>query len=113
MSKPFNMNDNKNSYESVKSDIKEAGTGLFLVGGLILFVIVVLSVIVAVKNGGLDPGLKILIIAGLTILLGLVVFSGKFRMWILGAWLIFLVALIALPMIGLGLYFIYMAFTMK
>lgn len=104
------MKENQNSYESLKSDIKETGLSLFLVGGLILFAIVVLTIIVAVKNSGLDTGLKSLIIIGLVTVLALVTFNGKFRMWILGGWLILLVSIVALPMIALGLYFMYSAF---
>ena len=104
------MKENQNSYESLKSDIKETGISLFLVGGLILFAIVVLTIIVAVKNSGLDTGLKSLIIIGLVTVLALVTINGKFRMWILGGWLILLVAIVALPMIALGLYLMYSAF---
>jgi uncharacterized membrane protein len=104
------MKENPNSYESLKSDIKETGISLFLVGGLILFAIVVLTIIVAVKNSGLDTGLKSLIIIGLVTVLALVTFNGNFRMWILGGWLILLVAIVVLPMIALGLYFMYSAF---
>jgi len=107
------MNDNQNSYESIKSDIKSTATGLFFVGGLIFLVILLLSVIVAVKNSGLDFGLKTIIIVGLTILLGLIIFSNKARQWILGGWLILLVACIVLPMFALAFYFFYTAFTSK
>ncbi|GGH08150.1 hypothetical protein [Mucilaginibacter phyllosphaerae] len=107
------MNDKQNSYESIKSDVKGAATGLFFVGGLIFLVIVLLSIIVAVKNSGFDLGLKTILIIGLTILLGLIVFSSKARQWILGGWLIFLVACIVLPMFALAFYFFYTAFTSK
>lgn len=109
------MSDNQyeNFKSGIKNDIKETGASLFLVGGLILLVIILLTVIVTVKNSNLDGGLKTIIIILSCVVLGLLIFSNKFRGYILGGWLILLAAIVILPVIALSLYLFYMAFTGK
>ncbi len=100
------MQDNKNSYESLKSDVKGAATGLFFTGGFIFLIIVLLSIIVAVCKSGLESGFKTIIVVILGGILALL-FNNKARTWILGAWLILLVAAIVLPMFFLAFYIMY------
>jgi len=105
------MNKPQNSYESIKSDIKETGVSLFLVGGLILLVIILLSVIIGVGQSNLHIELKTLIICSLSVVTGLIFFNGKFRMWIVGGWLFLLAALPLLFILYIAISLIYYSIT--
>lgn len=107
------MNKPQNSYESLKSDVKETGYSLFIVGGLIILGLIILSAIMGIASSNLDTGLKTIIICCLSIIMGLLIFNGKFRMWVLGGWLILLVSIPLLLVLYIIISLIYNSLTGK
>lgn len=102
-------NDFKNG---IKTDIKETGASLFLVGGLILLVcILVATALFAIKSKSTDTPIRYMLGGGVGIIALLLIFSPSARGRIAQIWLIGLVVIPILFILFLALYVIYLGFT--
>lgn len=102
-------NDFKNG---IKGDIKETGASLFLVGGLMLLVcILVVLFIFALKSSSTDLSIRYMLGGGAGIIGLLLIFSPSARVRIAQIWLFSLIAIPLLFMLFIAGYVFYIAFT--
>jgi hypothetical protein len=107
-----------NSYDDIKNgiktDVKEIGASLFLVGGLLILVVIMLTVLaVAINDKEIDANTRRLMGGGVVILGIFMIANKKVLTFILQVWLLLIAAVIILPMFALAFYFIYLGFTGK
>jgi hypothetical protein len=91
----------------IKNDVKETGVSLFLVGGLVILVVVMLSLIItAAKNHKWSDSTRATVIL-INVVIGLLMIgSNKIRTLIVQIWLITLVAIPAVIVLGaIGMIF--------
>lgn len=102
-------NDFKNG---IKSDVKETGASLLLVGGLILLVAILSGALLfAFKDTKSDDSTHFLVGGVAAIISLLLLFSPAARTLILQFWIIGLIAIPLLFVAFIALYILYIAFT--
>ena len=106
-------NNSYNDFKSgIKSDIKETGASLFLVGGLMLLACIILVILLfAVKSSTIDSSTRLMLGGGAGIIGLLLIFSPAARVRIAQIWLFSLIAIPLLFVLFIAGYVFYIAFT--